>query len=646
MYILSIFLPLITAFIIFTFGYLLGKSGVKILAIFNMTITWLSTIGLINNIIFEKKIISIKFFSWFNLNNLKVDWGFLFDNLSVLMLFTVTLVSLLVHLYSCYYMSSDPHIIRFLGYLSLFTFFMLFLVTSDNFLQFFIGWEGVGLCSYLLINFWFTRIQANKSAMKAVILNRVGDCALLLAITLILFLFKTVDFLSVFALVNYFSNENFLFFSFSINYITLICIFLFIGAIGKSAQIGLHTWLPDAMEGPTPVSALIHAATMVTAGVFLIIRCSILFENSLTLLNFVTIIGSLTAFLAASSAVFQNDIKKVIAYSTCSQLGYMIMSCGVSQYSIAIFHLVNHAFFKALLFLGAGIIIHALNGEQDIRRMGGLYKLLPLTYITMLIASFALSGFPFLAGFYSKEAILGSLYNANTYIHSYAYWMGLISAILTSFYSTKTLYYVFFTEAKGFRLSYLNFHSTPFLAVIPLIILSIFSLFSGFFLKESLISIGTSFFDGTIFIISNNLKVGDIEQMPQKLKLFPIFISYFGFFLFTLKFYLNSNLFFYQIKLNTIFNKSWARKIHLFFSNKWYFDLIINELFVHTVFDFSYNVPYALLDKGIFELLGPTLSFKFSEIFSKFLLLFQNGWISTYMRIILFSLAFYNLFFF
>jgi len=322
------------------------------------------------------------------------------------MLIVVTLISSLVHLYSTEYMSHDPHLTRFMSYLSLFTFFMLILITANNFLQMFVGWEGVGLSSYLLINFWFTRIQANKSAIKAMLVNRVGDFFILLALFAIYFVFNSLDYDVVFSLVPLMTTYQITIGNFLFSAIDLICLFLFLGAMGKSAQLGLHTWLPDAMEGPTPVSALIHAATMVTAGVFLLARCSFLFEFSPLVLNFIMLIGASTAFFASTTGLFQNDIKKVIAYSTCSQLGYMIFACGLSSYEVGIFHLSNHAFFKALLFLGAGSIIHAVSDEQDMRKMGGLKNLLPFSYSIMLIGSLALVGFPFLTGFYSKDLIL------------------------------------------------------------------------------------------------------------------------------------------------------------------------------------------------------------------------------------------------
>lgn len=651
MEIIQVFLPFTSSLTILLFGRYMGINGVKIFSITNMLITFFISMLLVHKIILKKTIINLKLFSWFTIGSLAVDWGFLFDNLSVLMIFTVSLVSTLVHVYACYYMETDPHLVRFMGYLSLFTFFMLFLVTADNFLQLFIGWEGVGLCSYLLINFWFTRIQANKAAMKAIILNRIGDCALLLAIALILFLFKTLDFLSVFPLSVYFLNETFFLFSFEVSFVNLICSLLFIGAMGKSAQIGLHTWLPDAMEGPTPVSALIHAATMVTAGVYLIIRCSSLFECCPLLLKFMTVIGALTAFLGASSAVLQNDIKKIIAYSTCSQLGYMIMACGISQYAAAIFHLVNHAFFKALLFLGAGIIIHTLSGEQDMRKMGGLFKILPLTYVTMLIASLALAGFPFLAGFYSKEAILGCLYSDNQFYSTFSYWIGLISALLTSFYSAKILFLVFFSNPRGFKIVYLNAHKTSWLALAPLFVLSFFSMCSGFLLKDAMIGLGSNFFDGIIFTYSKNIKMGDSEFLPLFFKVFPIFISIFGFLVFSLKLKHARSLYFFEFLLNRDFSyyqnfKKILKSLICFFSNKWYFDLIYNEFLVQNVFVWSYSVGYKLIDKGLLELLGIKFMWKVNLFFSNLVMFSQNGLISTYIRLIIISLCFIQILYF
>src|SRR3954469_14418376 len=363
------------------------------------------------------------------------------------MLIVVTFISSLVHLYSISYMSEDPHSPRFMCYLSIFTFFMLMLVTGDNFLQLFLGWEGVGLSSYLLIHFWFTRLQADKAAINAMLVNRVGDFGLALGIFGCFTLFQTVDFSTIFACASAPRNE-WIFCNMRLNAITLICILLFIGAVGKSAQIGLHTWLPDAMEGPTPVSALIHAATMVTAGVFLIARCSPLFEFSPTALHIVTFIGAATCIFAATVAVTQNDIKRVIAYSTCSQLGYMFFACGVSAYNAGVFHLMTHAWFKALLFLGAGSVIHAMSDEQDIRKMGGIWRLIPVTFTVMVIGNLALTGIPPFAGYFSKDTILEAALAAHTTTGNYAYLLGMIVVFLTSFYSWRRTFLTFFGRPR------------------------------------------------------------------------------------------------------------------------------------------------------------------------------------------------------
>lgn len=339
------------------------------------------------------------------------NWGFLFDSLTAMILIVVTSVSSLVHIYSTSYIEHDPHLSRFITYLSFFTFFIIILVSADNLVQIFVGWEGVGLCSYLLINFWFTRIQANKAAIKAILVNRVGDFGLALGIFGLFLETGSVEYSTIFSIVPFIFNKTFFLFSYEFHFLNLFSFLLFVGAVGKSAQVGLHTWLPDAIEGPTPVSALIHAATMVTAGVFLLVRCSPLFEYCPKTLWVITLFGGITAFFAATTGLFQNDLKKVIAYSTCSQLGYMVFSCGLSCYNVGLFHLANHAFFKALLFLTAGAIIHATNDEQDIRRIGGLVRVLPFCYSIFLVGSLALLGFPFLSGFYSKEVILEIAYS-------------------------------------------------------------------------------------------------------------------------------------------------------------------------------------------------------------------------------------------
>ena len=439
-----IFLPLISALVTY-FGKFLGNKFSQVFSSFLITVS-----AVISVIIFYRGLVFNEYdnhiiFEWIRSGEFIANWSINIDPLSSVMLVVVTSVSAIVHIYSIGYMSSDLHKPRFMSYLSLFTFAMLTLVASDNFLQLFFGWEGVGLCSYLLIGFWYKRETANNAAIKAFIVNRIGDFGLAIGIFLIFYFFGTINYNEVFTLTPEFKSETIDFLGVKINLITVICFSLFIGAMGKSAQFLLHTWLPDAMEGPTPVSALIHAATMVTAGVFLVVKCSPIYEYSTQALNFVAVVGMITAIFAASIALVQNDIKKIIAYSTCSQLGYMFFAAGVGAYQVAMFHLFTHAFFKALLFLGAGSVIHAFNDEQDIRNMGGVWKKIPMTCALMLIGTLALTGFPFLSGFYSKDAIIEYAYISGTKVGSYAAFIGIITAFLTSVYSWR-LFLKLFSE--------------------------------------------------------------------------------------------------------------------------------------------------------------------------------------------------------
>ena len=432
------------------------------------------------DVVLEKHSYTITLFDWIQSGDFKTSWAFRVDSLTAVMLVVVTWVSSLVHVYSIGYMSHDPHVPRFMAYLSLFTFFMLMLVTSDNLIQLFLGWEGVGLCSYLLIGFWYTKPSANAAAMKAFIVNRVGDFGFALGIFAIFMIFDTVQFSEIFDKAASNKDLYVMVMHHKVHALTMICILLFIGSMGKSAQLGLHTWLPDAMEGPTPVSALIHAATMVTAGVFLVARCSPLFEYAPTALAMVTGVGAVTAIFAATIALVQNDIKRIIAYSTCSQLGYMFFACGVSAYSAGIFHLMTHAFFKALLFLGAGSVIHAMSEEQDIRHMGGIWKKIPLTYTLMWIGSLALVGiFPF-AGFYSKDIILESAFAAGTNVGCLAFILGMIAAFCTAFYSARLLILVFHGQSRASEEVQHHVHESPLVMIVPLILLSVGAITAGY----------------------------------------------------------------------------------------------------------------------------------------------------------------------
>jgi NADH-ubiquinone oxidoreductase chain 5 len=476
---------------------------------------------------------------------------------------------------------------------------MMILVTSDNFVQMFVGWEGVGLCSYLLINFWFTRIQANKAAIKAMVVNRIGDFGLALGIFTIFVKFKAVDYATVFSMVPFFCEDTIIFLNKEVNLISLIGILLFIGAMGKSAQLGLHTWLPDAMEGPTPVSALIHAATMVTAGVFLIARCSPLYEYAPSVLNIITIIGASTAFFAATVGLVQNDLKRVIAYSTCSQLGYMIFACGLSNYSVGVFHLMNHAFFKALLFLGAGSVIHAVSDEQDMRKMGALKNLVPFTYSLMVIGSLALIGFPFLTGFYSKDVILEVSYGKYSSYGHFSYLLGSCGAFLTAFYSTRLLHLTFLSKPNGYKSVICSAYDSSYRIIISLVILSIPSMFIGYLTKDMIIGFGTDFWGNSIYVAPENMNLIDAEFIKHQFKILPVILSLSGF---TLSFILYSffNDILFNIKLSYF-----GKKIYNFLNKKLFFDKVYNEYIVQTLFRFSYYRSYKLIDRGIIEILGP-----------------------------------------
>ena len=497
-----IFLPLIGSllgylgrFITKYFSEITTSLFVCISAILSLVVFWN---GIENDIYGNYKV-----FEWITSGGFTANWSINIDPLSSVMLVVVTFVSALVHIYSIGYMSHDPHKPRFMSYLSLFTFSMLALVVSDNFLQLFFGWEGVGLCSYLLIGFWYKKETANNAAIKAFIVNRIGDFGLAIAIFLIFFFFGTINFDEVFQVTTQYAELELIFFGFELNLITLICIFLFIGAMGKSAQFLLHTWLPDAMEGPTPVSALIHAATMVTAGVFLVVRCSPIFEYSQIALNLVAVVGMITAIFAASVALVQNDIKKIVAYSTCSQLGYMFFAAGVGAYHVAMFHLFTHAFFKALLFLGAGSVIHAFKDEQDIRNMGGVRKNLPFTYFFMLIGTLALTGFPFLSGFYSKDAIIEFAYLKNSTLGNYVAITGILTAFLTSIYSWRLFFKTFHGSYNNKKISIDETHESPKSMIIPLVFLSMGAIFSGYFFKDIFIGHHSNdFWQSSIFFLN------------------------------------------------------------------------------------------------------------------------------------------------
>jgi NADH-ubiquinone oxidoreductase chain 5 len=654
MYLLVLYFPIMNALILFFLGSRLGKMGAASLSLLSSFLTVVAALWIFWKTFLSEIFVIISISPWINLGLMDVKIEFVYDNLSSIMLLVITIVSWAVQFFSVEYMYRDPHLIRFLAFLSSFAFFMIFLVTSDNYIQLFIGWEGVGIMSYLLINFWSTRIAANKAAMKAIIINKLGDISLLLAMVLLFCHVFSLDFFVINCLSWLFRSYIYLntyVFWINIEYLSLILFLFILGACAKSAQIGLHTWLPDAMEGPTPVSALIHAATMVTAGVFLLLRSVHLFkydENSLLLLSF---LGGITSFIAATIGLFQNDIKKVIAYSTCSQLGYMVLSCGLNNYSGSLFHLMNHAFFKALLFLSAGAIIHSMLDQQDVRRMGMLLKYLPVSYIMILVGSLTIMGIPFLTGFYSKDFILEYVYSSNIYLSIFLYWLGIISASLTSFYSIKLLFLTFYNVHNSyFNILYnknkrlIVIHESKFLILIALIILFLGSIFVGFLFKDLFIGMGTDVWTNTLDTESykDNLKVFDVEFLPMRIKIIPIICTlisallsflFFKFYIFIVEFvyklyyYFQSFFFLSLSKKKNITNNINMKKIvdikrsekkvnrikfgtfigilnflQKLIYNGYYFNEIYNY-FLYKNKKLSYNL-FKDLDKGIIEFMG------------------------------------------
>lgn len=633
MYLTLVFLPLVGFLHAGMFGRTINSRGACIITVNCLFVTLCLSLAAFYEVAIMGCCVYIKLMSWIDSETLNIDWGFMFDSLTVIMCLIVSFVSLLVHIYSIEYMSHDPHLPRFMSYLSLFTFFMLILVTADNYVQLFVGWEGVGLCSYLLINFWFTRVQANKAAIKAMILNRIGDFGLTLGILAIFVKYKAVDYATVFSVTPYFINAKIHFLNLEAQLLSVIGILLFIGAIGKSAQLGLHTWLPDAMEGPTPVSALIHAATMVTAGVFLIARSSPLYEFVPNILLIITIIGAMTAFFAATVGLLQNDLKRVIAYSTCSQLGYMVFACGLSNYSIGIFHLVNHAFFKALLFLGAGSVIHAVSDEQDMRKLGGLKLLIPFTYSMMVVGSLALIGFPFLTGFYSKDAILEVAYGKYTNNGHFCYYLGLMGAFLTAFYSMRLLYLTFLTKPCGYKYILSKAYDSSLFICIALSCLSIPTIFSGYFTKDMIIGLGTDFWGTAIFNLPENYNRIDSEFIPQMFKLLPLIFSLGGVTISFVLYCFGSKILF-RLKLTSLGNI-----FYNFLNKKWFFDKVLNEYVGQVFFTLGYNITYKTIDRGIFEIVGPMGLSRAISKKARFLHSTQTGFIYHYTFVILICLT-------
>lgn len=626
MYLLILYFLFSSFFVSFFFGRFFNRKLVGLFSSINVFFSLIISVLSFIEVGLNHSPCVIDLFSWIRVDLLDLHFNFLFDSLTVSMLVVVNTISFLVHVYSIEYMKEDPHQIRFFSYISIFTFFMVILVTAGNLVQLFIGWEGVGICSYLLINFWYSRIDANKSSIMAMVTNKVGDISLLISFAIIFYMYKSFDFSVIFAY--HFIFTNYLYLGvINITFLKAICGLFLLGAVGKSAQIGLHVWLPEAMEGPTPVSSLIHAATMVTAGIFLLLRCSFLLQEVTSIHLVILLLGALTTFLGSSIALFQHDIKKIIAYSTCSQLGYMFLSCGLLGYTNSIYHLINHAFFKALLFLSAGLIIYCFSHEQDYRKMGSLIFFFPFAYIAILIGSLSLIGFPFFSGFYSKEKIVQLFFN-NFFLqfNSYSllnyffffYFLAFISIIFTTLYSVKLLVFVFFVKYNGFRYNLSNIQYGSFYMLLPLFILIYFSIFSGFFTQDLFVGIGSDFWNNSLFIslvdieyffipelsgyiYTNYMVLFNYEyykylrQVPLVWVLYFVVVFSFLFSMFESRTYL----------FNLKFSSSWIFNLYGLFIQKWYF---FNVLYFFESIDFLFSFSkfiYFFIEKGFLEKIGP-----------------------------------------
>nr|YP_010170393.1 NADH dehydrogenase subunit 5 [Phanerochaete carnosa]QRZ60381.1 NADH dehydrogenase subunit 5 [Phanerochaete carnosa] len=589
MYISILILPLLGSLFSGLLGRKIGVTGAHLI-----TCTCLILSSLLASVAYYEvgicgSPVSIHLTNWIDSEFMSISWEFLFDQLTVSMFLPVLYISSLIHIFSTDYMSEDPHNQRFFSYLSLFTFFMLILVSGANYFVMFVGWEGIGVVSYLLINFWFTRLQANKAAILALTMNRVGDMGLSIGFFAIFALFGSIDYATVFSLGSYMNETA----------ITIIGLLLLTGAMAKSSQIPLHSWLPGSMEGPTPVSALIHAATLVTAGLYLLVRSSPILEYSSTALLVITLVGASTAFFAATCGLVQNDLKRIIAFSTISQLGYMVMAVGLSQYNVALMHVVNHAFFKALLFLGAGAVIHSFADQQDVRKMGGLINFLPFTYTAMLVGSLSLLATPFLTGFYSKDLIIELAYGQYSFSGTYAYILGSITAGLTAFYSFRLISLVFLTVPNGPKTSYLNSHEANLAVIIPLFILALFSIFFGYFASDIFVGVGSDFFGNSLFIHPNNVNLIEAEfSLPLLIKLLPAILSLLGALIAVYLYHYQPNF------IIDLTETSLGREIYTFLNGKYLFDVVYNNYIIGGGLKLGYIIS-KVLDRGVIELIGP-----------------------------------------
>ncbi len=654
MYYLAVFPPLLAAIVAGLFGRSLGDRGAQVVTCGAMTVAALSSLlvfffgvdaapelahghggghgdahggGHGEVAIYAAEAVKRVSITWIHSGDLVVDWVLRFDTLSAVMVMVVNLVSCAVHYYSIGYMSHDPDKPRFMAYLSLFTFMMLMLVTADNFVQMFFGWEGVGLASYLLIGFWYQRPTANRAAIKAFIVNRVGDFGFALGIAGVFLVFGSLDFDFVFAEAPRKADATIDFLGFQLPALEVVCLLLFMGAMGKSAQLGLHTWLPDAMEGPTPVSALIHAATMVTAGVFMLVRCSYLFEYAPTALEVVTIVGALTAFVAATIGMTQFDIKRVIAYSTMSQLGYMFFAIGVSAYSAAMFHLFTHAFFKALLFLGAGSVIHAMSDEQDMRKMGGVWHLIPQTYAVMWIGSLALAGIGIpgiygFAGFYSKDVILEAAYADGSLHGIFAFWLGIVAAFMTAFYSWRLLLMTFHGAPRANEHVMAHVHESPNVMLYPLSFLGLGALFAGSLGHEAFVGHDNAvFWARSIFVLPENDTVAAAHDAPLWVALLPLVAGLSGIFM-AWKIYEGGE----KSTDDELIGFGSAYRLSF---NKWYFDDIYAAVIERPV-NWAARGLWQQVDQNVIDAFGPDGVASATQVATRQLVRFHTGYVFHY----------------
>lgn len=628
-YAAPIFLPLFGAVLAGLFGRAIGARASQVATCGAMGAAAVLSVVVFSEVVLQGEVATVTLFDWFSSGDLDVDWLLRFDELTAVMVFVVCVVSFLIHVYSIGYMAHDPHVPRFFAYLSLFTFFMLVLVTADNFLQMFFGWEGVGLVSYLLIGFWYRRPAANAAAIKAFLVNRVGDFGFALGILAIFLMFDTVSFDAVFAGTPAMVDAELTFLGHSFDFLEVACILLFVGAMGKSAQFLLHTWLPDAMEGPTPVSALIHAATMVTAGVFMVARLSPVFEYAPIALSVVTFFGATTAIFAATIAITQTDIKRVIAYSTCSQLGYMFFACGVSAYSAGIFHLTTHAFFKALLFLGAGAVIHAMSDEQDMRKMGGIWRAIPLTYALMWIGSLALAGiFPF-AGFFSKDIILESAFAAHTGLGTYAFGLGILAAFLTAFYSWRLLFMTFHGRPRADERVMAHVHEAPPVMWVPLIGLAIGAIAIGY-LMLPMVSADVDFWGTSILVLPTHTALAEAHHVAFWVKALPMAVGVLG---------IAGAYLFYVLRPEwPAIVAARGRPVYLFLLNKWYFDELYDVLFVRPARYLGRNL-WKQGDGAVIDGIGPDGLAAVTLSVARRAVRLQSGYIYHYAFAMLLGLA-------